>query len=134
MDSRIDLNRIARVIAQTDPDLVALQEVDRSCHRSGGRDMPKELGHMLEMDRRLGKIHGFRGRRIRDGRALAPPLPDGAKPRCALEVQVQTDGFPTHLSPFCIHNDWTEEEFRVRQTKALLDSLKEHRAPIILVQ
>jgi len=140
MDSRIDLTRIARVIAQADPDLVALQEVDRFCHRSGNRDMAKELGHMLEMEPRFGKFMDFEGgeygmavlSRLPITRTTRHPLPDGAEPRCALEVRVRIDGFSTPISLVCIHNDWTEEKFRILQIKALLDSLETPRAPIIL--
>jgi len=39
MDGRIDVERITNVIAPMNPDLVALQEVDRNCTRSGNQDI-----------------------------------------------------------------------------------------------
>ncbi|MBX3746415.1 MAG: endonuclease/exonuclease/phosphatase family protein [Verrucomicrobiae bacterium] len=43
LDGRVDLDRIARLIADTEPDLVALQEVDRGVVRTQGRNLPAEL-------------------------------------------------------------------------------------------
>ena len=53
LDGRIDLPRIAAVIAAQRPDLVALQEVDRNARRSGGVDQAAELGRLtgLQADR-----------------------------------------------------------------------------------
>jgi endonuclease/exonuclease/phosphatase family metal-dependent hydrolase len=42
-DGRLDLERIARRIREAQPDLVALQEVDRGVARTQGRDLPAEL-------------------------------------------------------------------------------------------
>ena len=45
-DGAIDLPRIARVIAATRPDLVALQEVDRGTGRANGVDQADALGEL----------------------------------------------------------------------------------------
>lgn len=45
-DGKIDLERIAKVIRSVDPDVVALQEVDRGTRRTGGVDQPKELARL----------------------------------------------------------------------------------------
>ncbi len=45
-DGKIDLERIAKVIRSVQPDLVALQEVDRNTRRSGGIDQPTELARL----------------------------------------------------------------------------------------
>src|SRR5688572_255745 len=42
-DGKVDLPRIAAVIKAADPDLVALQEVDNKCRRSGKVDQTAEL-------------------------------------------------------------------------------------------
>jgi len=44
MRGDFDLEQIARVIRDVEPDLVALQEVDLYTGRSGGRDLASELG------------------------------------------------------------------------------------------
>lgn len=48
-DDRVDLERIARVIRSVEPDVVALQEVDRGVERSGRLDEPAELGRLTGM-------------------------------------------------------------------------------------
>lgn len=49
-DCSLDLPRLADVILGEDPDIVALQEVDRFWARSGGVDQPEELSGLLEME------------------------------------------------------------------------------------
>ena len=49
MDGRLSPARIARVIAQCDPDVVALQELDRRRPRSGSADQAHEIARDLEM-------------------------------------------------------------------------------------
>ena len=61
MDNKIDLQRIADVISKVNPDLVALQEVDKFCKRSGQRDLARELGEMLGMQHRFGKFMDYQG-------------------------------------------------------------------------
>ena len=60
------------------------------------------------------------------------PLPRGAEPRCALEVQVLAQGLPLPISFVCIHNDWTSESIRVSQIQALLKLLQKRDNPLIL--
>jgi len=49
MNGDFDLDLIARVISDTDPDLVALQEVDFKTRRARGYDLATELGWRLKM-------------------------------------------------------------------------------------
>ncbi len=49
MDDRFDLPRIARVINDATPDIVALQEVDRFAQRSGRIDQAGELARLTGM-------------------------------------------------------------------------------------
>jgi endonuclease/exonuclease/phosphatase family metal-dependent hydrolase len=41
---------IVRVLKALDADVVLLQEVDRGCHRTGYRDVARDLAHALEMN------------------------------------------------------------------------------------
>ncbi|MHC5011551.1 MAG: endonuclease/exonuclease/phosphatase family protein, partial [Planctomycetota bacterium] len=140
MDGRIDLERVARVIAKEEPDLVALQEVDRNCTRSGNQDIAAELGRRLGMDHRFGAFMAFQGgeygmavlSRLPITSTTRHPLPAGAEPRCALEVQVEADWLPSPLSFVSIHNDWTNETFRSNQVEALLEALKDREMPVVL--
>lgn len=50
MDRRVSMARIARVIMQADPDVVALQELDVGRPRTGGHDQAHEIARHLEMD------------------------------------------------------------------------------------
>ncbi|MGZ6909423.1 MAG: endonuclease/exonuclease/phosphatase family protein [Acidimicrobiia bacterium] len=50
IDGRISPERIARVIARQDPDIVALQEVDVGRTRTGGIDQAREIAAALEME------------------------------------------------------------------------------------
>ena len=138
-DGKLDLARIAAVIAEEDPDLVTLQEVDQKCQRSGGVDQAAELGKLLKMDHRFGKFMDFqRGEygmavlsRLPIKESTRHVLPEGAEPRCALEIVVQPEGWEKPLSLVGIHNDWTKEEIRVRQVSDLLAKL-EKKHPVIL--
>lgn len=50
LDRKVDLGRIADVIASYDPDVIALQEVDIGRERSGRIDQPTELAKRLGLD------------------------------------------------------------------------------------
>ena len=49
VDGKLDLKRIAQVITSVDPDLVALQEVDRGTRRTQEIDQPAELAQLTKM-------------------------------------------------------------------------------------
>ncbi len=50
MDKRLDIERIAGVIKESNADIVALQEVDQGVQRSGSRDLPAELAELTGME------------------------------------------------------------------------------------
>lgn len=49
LDGEVDLERIAKVIKSAQPDLVALNEVDKGVNRSGKLDEPAELARLTGM-------------------------------------------------------------------------------------
>jgi len=49
MDGRISTERIARVIAQYEPDVIALQELDSGLERTGRKDQPMDIARSLAM-------------------------------------------------------------------------------------
>ena len=140
MDGKIDIERIAKVISTENPDLVALQEVDKFCTRSGDIDMAAELGQLLGMEHLFGKAMDFQGGEY--GLAVLSKLPimgtrlhqlpKGDEPRCALEVKVKIGSYPRLVSFICIHNSWNSEEIRTKQIKELLKSLGELDHPVVL--
>ena len=144
MDNKSDLSRIAKVISNLNPDLVALQEIDKGCKRTKGVDIAKELGKILKMDYRFGKFRNYDGGEY--GMAILSrlpiletkkhQLPKGKQPRCALEVKVKVNGLTKPLSFVGIHNDWGIEGkaqgFREKQVKTLIKALKSYNNPIVL--
>jgi len=139
MDGKLDLERAAGVLRRLEPDLVALQEVDENCRRSGGVDQAAALGKALGMEHRFGEFMAYDGGRY--GLAVLSrfpikatrrhELPPGAEPRCGLEVEVEVPGIGQPVSFACVHNDWTKDEFRVAQMRALLATLGERRPAIV---
>lgn len=139
MDGKLDLERAAGVLRRLEPDLVALQEVDENCRRSGGVDQAAALGKALGMEHRFGEFMAYDGGRY--GLAVLSrfpikatrrhELPRGAEPRCALEVEVEVPGLGQPVSFTCVHNDWTKEELRVAQMRALVAALGERRPAIV---
>ena len=120
-DGKLDLERIAEVIKSVDPDIVALQEVDRSTGRSSGVDQSVVLGELTGMDAVFGEAMPFEGgsygvavlTKWQVMKIANHPLPHdtGQEPRTALAVQVLPDnGLPelifasTHL---CNQSDQT---------------------------
>ncbi len=140
MDKKIDLERLAKVIAAEKPDLVALQEVDEKCKRSGSVDQAAELGKLLKMEHRFGSFMDYQGgryglailSRLPIEEAFVHRLPEGAEPRVALEVVVKSPEWPGKFSFVSIHNDYKTESIRVTQIAALQKALKERSHPIIL--
>lgn len=140
MDGKVDLERIAKVLRELKPDVIALQEIDNKCTRSGKVDQAAALGRLLGMQHRFGKFMDFQGGEY--GLAVLSRHPilksqrhqlaPGAEPRCALEIEIQPKGTKTPLSFLSIHNDWTKEGFRVAQITDLLRGLKDRKHPIIL--
>ena len=140
MDGIIDIDRIAKIISTENPDLVALQEVDKFCTRSGKRDMAAELGELLGMEHIFGKAMDFQGGEY--GLAVLSKLPikesklhflpEGDEPRRALEVTIRVGDYPDPISFISIHNSWTGEEIRVKQVTELLKSLGERDHPVVL--
>lgn len=61
LDGKIDLNRIAAVIKQANPHLVALQEVDVNTRRSGKVDQAKKLAQLCNMQSVFGKAINYQG-------------------------------------------------------------------------
>jgi endonuclease/exonuclease/phosphatase family metal-dependent hydrolase len=140
MDGKLDLERIAKVIAVEKPDLVALQEVDKGCKRSGGVDQAAELAKLLKMEHRFGKFMDYQGgeygmgvlSRLPIKETIVHKLPKGAEPRIALEVVVNSPKWPGKFSFISIHNDWIKEPLRVKQIQVLKEGLEHRKHPVIL--
>lgn len=105
MDRKLDLDRIVGVIAEYEPDIVCLQELDVGRARTGGVDQAAEIARKLEMT-----VHFHPAMRVEAelyGDAVLTHLPErlvktdalptvsgipGLEPRGALWVQIEIDG------------------------------------------
>ena len=128
-DGRIDLPRLARVIGELEPDLVALQEVDVGTKRCGGVDQAAELGRLTKLSYAFGKAMDFDGGaygvavlsrfKIVTSVSHALPAASGHEPRVALETTIATpDG--ASLRFICTHLDHTRgTEVRMSQAAKL---------------
>lgn len=137
-----DLDRIAAVITQADPDLVALQEVDFRTNRALNMDLVGELGQITGMVPLFGRAMPFDGGEYGEGilsrysflATRSHPLParEGKEPRAALEVQVVLPGGDT-ISFIGTHLDHTRDETdRIAQASKLNDLFTQRDMPTIL--
>ena len=61
LDGKVDLPRIASVVANAKPDLVGLQEIDVKTHRVKGVDEAAELGRLTGLHPVFGKAIDYQG-------------------------------------------------------------------------
>ncbi|MHC4406088.1 MAG: endonuclease/exonuclease/phosphatase family protein [Planctomycetota bacterium] len=99
VDGKLDLPRIADVIRSVNPDLVALQEVDRGTERTNKVDQPAELARLTGMNVVFGGNIRYQGGHygnavlsrftIKRHKNHLLPLFDNGEQRGALEVEVE---------------------------------------------
>jgi endonuclease/exonuclease/phosphatase family metal-dependent hydrolase len=141
MDRRIDLPRIARVIQSVQPDLVALQEVDRATGRSGGVDQLAELARLTEMHAAFGKAIDHQGGaygvailsryEIESQKThLLPSQPDREQ-RVALEVRPKLPAGPA-LVFVSLHLDHQLATERIAQVERIIEIFADETRPVIL--
>ena len=138
MDSVVDLERIAALIAAYNPDLVALQEIDRVTQRTGAVDQAATLGRLTGLTPVFGEFMPYQGgqygmavlSRLPVLESTNHRLPDGDEPRSALAVRVR---LPTggELIFTGIHFYRTDEE-RLAQATRLLQVLDRDTVPVVL--
>ena len=62
LDGKVDLERIANVLRQSNADVIALQEVDKNTERTGSIDMPADLARLTGMNVAFGaNLDNFQG-------------------------------------------------------------------------
>ena len=139
MDEALDLERIAALIREVDPDLVTLQEVDSVTSRTNAIDQAAELGRLTGLKPVFGRFMSYQGGAY--GMALLSRweisesanyrLPDGAEPRTALSAVVTSPKTGRRLRFVGIHFYRTAEE-RLAQAVTLERLLSESAIPTIL--
>lgn len=139
MDEQIDLQRTAQVIRRLDPDIVALQEVDRRAERTGGVDQATVLGELTGMHAVFGDFMDYQGGQY--GMALLSKypieatanhrLPEGREPRSALAATIRVGESGTEVIVVGIHLYATAEE-RYAQASRIVDIYENEKRPVIL--
>lgn len=140
-----DLSLVKSVIEAENPDLVALQEVDKNTTRSGGTNQAEWLAQELGMEYRFGKTENYFGGEY--GIALLSrfpinqtfihdlPFAEGEELRLALEAWVDVPdiyGRTNTLSFVSTHLDHLSNITRVDQVEAIVDALAPRNHPVIV--
>ncbi len=128
-DGKLDLERIAAVIREQKPNLVALQEVDNKCRRSGSVDQVAELAKLTGLTGVFGKAMdhdgGEYGQAILSKHPLGATkvhrLPGDGEPRIAFEAEIKIDGKPFRM--VTVHLDHQQDERRLKQAEVLEKAL-----------
>jgi endonuclease/exonuclease/phosphatase family metal-dependent hydrolase len=128
-DRKFDLERLAKIIKATHPDVVALQEVDRETRRASGVDQAAELGKLTGMHAEFGKAMDYSGGEYGEAilsrqkptnvKVLALPHGPRREPRAAVAVTLAArDGLP-ELVFIGTHLCHQSTEDRVAQAKKI---------------
>jgi endonuclease/exonuclease/phosphatase family metal-dependent hydrolase len=115
-DGKVDLGRIARVINDAHPDLVALQEVDSGTKRTAGVDQPRRLAELTKLEFVFGDNISYEGGRYGNAvlsrfpivRHKNHPLPSHYKgeQRGVLEVEARLPNGRPPLVFYATHFDY----------------------------
>ena len=139
LDGKLDLERIAKVINDVDPDLVSLQEVDRNVARSGTVDQAAELarltGRELAFGRAIDLGSGQYGVAVLSNLPIlessVTPLP-GSEPRAALAVTVKP-AFADQLVFVATHLDHRDEAARRASLAKIADLFADDPAQLAVL-
>jgi endonuclease/exonuclease/phosphatase family metal-dependent hydrolase len=137
-DGKLDLERIAAVIREQKPDLVALQEVDRKTRRSASVDQLEELSRLTGLTGVFGKAMdhdgGEYGQAILSkhplGETKVHRLPGDGEPRIAFEAAVKVGD--AGLRFVTLHLDHQQGARRLKQAEAAKAALEGREVPAIL--
>ena len=137
-----NLDVIADVIKRTNPDFVALQEVDFLTNRAKKYDLVTELGWRTSMAPIFGRAMHYDGGEYGEGvlskysfissRNVVLPSSEGKEPRAALEIVTVIPSGDT-ISFIGTHLDHTENEMdRINQATAINRTFANSKYPAIL--
>jgi endonuclease/exonuclease/phosphatase family metal-dependent hydrolase len=141
-DRKLDLERIAKVITDAKPDLVAVQEVDNKAKRTGNVDQTAELARLTKMHGKFGKAIDLQGGEygqavlskfsIREFAVHRLPNEGEREQRIAVAVEVQLgDKGPTLLF-VSTHLDHERDDLRQKQAAKLDELFGKQKTPVIL--
>ena len=140
MDKKLDLRRIAELIKNENPDLVALQEVDRGVRRTEGKDEIAELALLTGMEYAFAPNLDYQGGKY--GVAILSRFPiraidhqrfankREAERRGFLRVEVMIKG--RKLNFVTTHLDYQYADGRLFETEQLMRALDSVEGPIVV--
>jgi endonuclease/exonuclease/phosphatase family metal-dependent hydrolase len=142
MKGDFDLDYIAKVISDANPDLVALQEVDFFTRRARGYDLATELGWRLKMVPLFARAMHYDGGEYGEAilskysyisaRNVPLPFTDAREPRAAVEVVMVLPSGDT-IAFIGTHLDHTGDDTdRILQVKMINDVFAHGRYPSVL--
>ncbi|HSC55453.1 MAG TPA: endonuclease/exonuclease/phosphatase family protein [Phnomibacter sp.] len=141
----MDVKGLADFIVKMKPDLVALQEVDSMCKRSGRIDIAAELGRLTGMYYYFGKAMNYDGGGygeaflsrfpIQSISTVALPIQPNKnrEPRAAIEAVMLLPNQKT-IKLVATHLDHLDDETdRLMQTRFMADRYRQETMPFILI-
>lgn len=142
-DGTLDLGRIAAVIREATPDVVALQEVDKATRRSQDVDQAAELGRLTGMQAAFGQAMDYGGGQygvallsrwpLGDAQVHALPTAPGCEPRCAVAARVRIGGDGPEVLLAATHLEHAQATLRLCQAQKLNAAIAaKHPLPAIL--
>jgi endonuclease/exonuclease/phosphatase family metal-dependent hydrolase len=141
MNGDFDLDVIAKVIIEADPDFVALQEVDFKTNRAHKYDLATELGWRTKMIPLFGKAMKFDGGEYGEGilskhsfaktRNVRLPFTPGNEPRAALEAVAVLPSGDTIAFIGTHFDHLTDERDRIAQATKINEVFASNRYPSI---
>ncbi len=141
-DGVVNLERIAKVVVSAQPDLVALQEVDRRAQRTGKVDQAAEYIRLIGMHGWYGAAMPFQGGEygqvllsrwpLMDPRVLRLPGTPGREPRIAVTSSVDVPGLG-RIQWCGAHLDASsDDKDRWEQAGALLREFEGSAFPVLM--
>ncbi|MFG0261651.1 MAG: endonuclease/exonuclease/phosphatase family protein [Novipirellula sp. JB048] len=137
VDRKLDLERIAKVILSVNPEVVALQEVDKNVKRTGSIDQPAELAQLTEMKVIFGANIELQGGRY--GNAVLTRFPisrhknhllpnvDSGEQRGVIEAEIEIPQTDQTVLLLATHLDYrADERERIASAKVINAMIARH--------
>lgn len=130
LDGKVDYDRIARIIRETNADIIALQEIDVQTQRTDRVDQASKIATKLGMHHVFGKAIHFQGGQyglavlsrwpVDSHKVYALPYRINQEPRIALETRIRPDDGLPELCFINTHLCHLSESNRTEQVQRLL--------------
>ncbi|WP_314588525.1 endonuclease/exonuclease/phosphatase family protein [Paenibacillus terrigena] len=141
MDGVVDLQRIANVMQSLQPDIIALQEVDKYVPRSDDVDQTAELARRMGMTGVFGKAIDLMGGEygvavlsrfpvITEQKTYLPNVKQGEQ-RILLTVKLDLGEELPPLTFSAVHLEWNPKQIQAKQAAAIIE-LHSKETPYVL--